>query len=475
MAFALKHAIVNGMRRVIYVIPYTSIIEQNAAIFRDLFGENIVLEHHSNILHYDDTDGETESISANVKLASENWDMPIVFTTNVQFFESLFASKSSRCRKLHNIVGSIIIIDEAQMIPTDFLLPCINALVELVTNYNTTIVLCTATQPAINTFLPPEIKPIEIIDEPQKLYSDFKRVEINHLGELHDDLLAKKLQSEKQVLCIVNSKKHARVLYEMIRKEGSYHLSTRMCAVHRSHVLRLIKARLRNAETCRVVSTQLIEAGVDIDFPVVFRSSAGIDSIAQSAGRCNREGIREKGTVFVFRPERHGLPSGWLSRTASIGEEVFRRVADPISLEGVNEYFQQLYNIEGERLDKKGIMTDIKEQQKQLKFPFRSIANKFKLIDENTTSIVIPYDDECKFLIEKTMYSEFPRKFIRKLQRYSVQVYESEFRDMLRLGIIRDIAGIFVLSDEGYHHNYSLEMGLLPCTESMLLKDTMLI
>ncbi len=290
MLFALKHAVTHGMERVIYVIPYTSIIEQNAAVFKDIFGEEKVLEHHSNFTYPGEGSLESESeydpeATGRLKLASENWDMPIIATTNVQFFESLFAAKSSRCRKLHNIANSIVVIDEAQMIPTGFLKPCINALVELVANYNTTIVLCTATQPAINRFLPPDLKPMEIVSDPDELYRVFQRVKVHNLEGLSDDVLAERLLSHEQVLCIVNTKKHARIILEKIQDEKAFHLSTRMCPVHRSQTLKEIRAKLKGGEACRVVSTQLIEAGVDVDFPIVYRSSTGVDSIAQSAGR----------------------------------------------------------------------------------------------------------------------------------------------------------------------------------------------
>jgi CRISPR-associated endonuclease/helicase Cas3 len=482
MLFALKHAVKHVMERVIYVIPYTSIIEQNAAVFKGIFGEEKVLEHHSNFSYPQDglIEGDSEHDPKAIemlKLATENWDMPIVTTTNVQFFESLFAAKSSRCRKLHNIANSVVIIDEAQMIPTSFLKPCINALVELVANYNTTIVLCTATQPAINKFLPIDFKPQEIVSDPTTLYHAFQRVKVHNLGGLSDNELVERLLSYQQVLCIVNSKKHARIIFEKMNDEHVFHLSTRMCPAHRSQILQLIKNKLKNGDPCRVVSTQLIEAGVDVDFPVVYRSSAGIDSIAQSAGRCNREGLRESGDVYVFLPEKHGLPAGWLSRTATIGEGIFRRHEDPLSLNGVQDYFTDLYDLEGEELDNKRIMSEISEQERHLKFPFRGIAERFKLIDDqNTTAVIVPLDDECRKVLEEARWSRFPGKCIRKLQKYGVQVYEQEFREMNQLGILENIGGIFYVLQEGsYKTYYSLKLGLMPCTESMLLNETLII
>ncbi|MEW6182558.1 MAG: CRISPR-associated helicase Cas3' [Bacillota bacterium] len=480
LSFALRHALHYGQDRVIYVIPYTSIIEQNAAVFKKLLGEENVLEHHSNFSYPQESQAETEfenvtEIGQKLKLAAENWDMPIIATTNVQFFESLFAAKSSKCRKLHNVANSVIIIDEAQMIPTGFLKPCLNAVVELVANYKTTVVLCTATQPAIKRFLPKEINPIEITDDPRRLYVSFKRVRVCNVGAVSDEELAGKLAGHDQVLCIVNSKKHARLLYERIGA-GGFHLSTRMCPVHRTEVLKTIKERLKKGQICRVVSTQLIEAGVDVDFPQVYRSMAGIDSIAQAAGRCNREGLRREGHVYVFWPDKHGMPKGWLSRTASLGGMIFAHSNDPLGIDGVQEYFGSLYDVDAAELDKEGILVDIKEQERQLRFPFRAIADKFKMIDDNTSTVVIPWNDECKKALAEAEHSRFPGVYARSLQRYGVGVYEKEFNELCGCGALEVVAGRFyVLKKEVFDSHYSRETGLKPFTESMFLNDTLII
>lgn len=481
LSFALRHALRYGKERVIYVIPYTSIIEQNAAVFRKVLGEENVLEHHSNFSYPREGQAESEAeyageIGQILQLAAENWDMPVIATTNVQFFESLFAARSSRCRKLHNVANSVIILDEAQMLPTGFLEPCLNAVVELVTNYNVTVVLCTATQPAIKKLLPEGIKPIEIMDDPRGLYEAFKRIQVLSIGTVSDDELAEKLDGHDQVLCIVSSKKHARLLYEKIHGEGTFHLSTRMCPAHRTEILKTIKGRLKEGKKCRVVSTQLIEAGVDIDFPVVYRSMAGIDSIAQSAGRCNREGLRQEGQVFVFWPDEHGMPKGWLMRTATLGGMVFDRREDPLGLEGVEEYFTSLYDVDAAQLDKEGILAEIREQEGQLRFPFRTIAEKFKLIDDNTNTVVIPWDDLCSNALIEAGHSLFPGSYARKLQRYGVEVYEKEFNELFRYGALEVVAGKFhVLKKEMFDCHYSEETGLKPFTESMFLNDTLII
>ncbi|MED1471764.1 CRISPR-associated helicase Cas3' [Bacillus salipaludis] len=470
MAFALNHAKIHGMERIIYVIPYTTIIEQNAENFREIFGVLNVLEHHSSFdLPEDRVENQTK-IMEKLRLSSENWDIPIIVTTNVQFFESLFGSRTSRCRKLHNIAKSVIVMDEAQMIPTPFLKPCVNSLVELVANYQSTVLLCTATQPALNSFLPKEYQPVEIIQDPEQLYQNLKRVKVTQLKKpVNDDELVEKLMSHDQVLCIVNSKKHARILFEKCSGDGNFHLSTRMCPAHRTETLKTIRERLKKGETCRVISTQLIEAGVDVDFPIVYRSIAGIDSIAQAAGRCNREGLRSEGIVYVFIPaEKHGLPPGWLSRTAQVGLNVMNRHPDLLSLAAIEDYFTELFDIEREGLDREGILPLIQVREKELAFPFRTIAEKFKLI-EDAASVIVPWDGQSRKLIKEIRHSDFPATYLRKLQKYSVQVYDNEFQTMLERGIIEEIASrFFVLREELIQTYYNEHVGLVPATE---LKD----
>lgn len=464
MAFALDHAKIHGMERIIYVIPYTTIIEQNAENFREIFGVLNVLEHHSNFdLPEDGLEDQTE-IKEKLRLSSENWDIPIIVTTNVQFFESLFGSRTSRCRKLHNIAKSVIVMDEAQMIPTSFLKPCVNSLVELVANYQSTVLLCTATQPALNSFLPKEYQPIEIISDPNQLYQNLKRVKVVQLKKrITDDELAERLMSHDQVLCIVNSKKHARLLFEKCSGDGIFHLSTRMCPAHRAEILKTIRERLKIGETCRVISTQLIEAGVDVDFPIVYRSIAGIDSIAQAAGRCNREGLRSEGIVYVFLPtEKLGLPPGWLSRTAQVGLNVMNRHSDLLSLVAIEDYFTELFDIEREGLDRERILPLIQEREKELAFPFRTIEEKFKLI-EDTVSVIVPWDDRSGRLIKEIRHSEFHVTILRKLQKYTVQVYHNEFQIMLERGIIEEIASrFFILREELIQTYYHIHIGLVP-------------
>jgi len=420
LAFAVKHALRHNLKRIIYVIPYTSIIEQNASVFREILGEDAVLEHHSNF--------EPKEEDNRSRLASENWDAPIIVTTNVQFFESLYRSRSSKCRRIHNIAESVVILDEAQMLPVPLLKPCLEVLRELSSSYRASIVLCTATQPALSTtetFKDGLEGVREIVSDPQKLYAEFKRVQVEKLPMTLDDELADKLSEHKQALCIVNTRKHARRIFERIRneKEGCYHLSALMCPEHRTATLNKIRTALLNGSPCRVVSTQLVEAGVDIDFPVVFRSMAGIDSIAQAAGRCNREGkLPEGGQVFVFLPE-DGLSPGHFRQTAQIAEGVILHHKDLLSQEAIAEYFRTLYWTKGEKLDEYRILDDLGEGAKNGDFPFRVVDEKFKIIKDGAEPIIIPWNKKAETIISGLRYSEFPASFARQAQRFTVQVY----------------------------------------------------
>lgn len=455
LSFALKHSIINNMNRIIYVIPYTSIIEQNAEVFRKILGKENVLEHHSSYNYREDANDDAD-LFTRLKYAEENWDIPVVVTTNVQFYESLFSNKSSKCRKLHNIANSVIILDEAQMTPTQYLRPCLMALSELVANYCCTVMLCTATQPALNEVMDNlDIK--EIIKCPGQLFEDLKRVNIMRKGSMDDAALSSELMSHNRVLCIVNTRKHARELYKKIAAfDGAYHLSTLMCPMHRRKILAEIKQRLSDKEICRVVSTQLIEAGVDIDFPVVYRSSAGLDSIAQSAGRCNREGSPEMGSVYVFTStEKYSRALGWLSRTISAGESAMRRYDDLLCPDAISFYFRQLYDMErGSRFDNRKVLECFNERGSELKFEFAEASARFKLIDDNTYPIVIPYDKDAERLINDVRYSYGSISTMRKIQQYTVSVYENEYNKLLGVGALEDVNGVFmVLRDKASRYD----------------------
>lgn len=432
LAFALDHALANKQRRVIYAIPFTSIIEQNAKVFQEILGRESVLEHHCNYKDMDESEASTYNRRRG--LAAENWDAPLVVTTNVQFFESLFSNKPSRCRKLHNIAGSVIILDEAQAIPTEYLEPSLAALHELVEHYGCTVVLCTATQPALDdtsklrTALP-EIH--EIISAPQHLYDELRRTQVHFVGKLTDAVLAERLDAEKQVLCIVPTKPQARALFEQLHcQEGVYHLSTNMYPAHRRRVLDEIRVRLKAKKVCRVVSTSLVEAGVDLDFPVVYRAMAGLDSIAQAAGRCNREGrmnaLGALGQVYVYEPEKPPrMP--WLKRSRSRAEETLRNLpdVDPLGLVAMRRYFELLYDVQ--ELDKKQILPRLNRLTRDLYIPFREVAGDFRFIEDDTIGVIIPIEPVAQALVRELRYTEFPRTTLGKLQQYSVALRAKEF------------------------------------------------
>jgi CRISPR-associated endonuclease/helicase Cas3 len=462
MAFALNQLKKYNLNRILYVIPYTSIIEQNADVFREIFGNHNVLEHHSNYDPKNEKSENTDIAHEKLKLSSENWDIPIVVTTNVQFFESLFSNRVSRCRKLHNLAKSVIILDEAQMLPTGFLKPCLAALSELVVNYGSTVVICTATQPNLNGLLDECTRPVEIMRSPQELYEAFRRVHVTDLGNLDDANLSARLNEHKQVLCIVNTRKHAQKLYELFSEsDNCYHLSARMCPVHRRMKLKKVKDLLRKGAECRVVSTQLIEAGVDIDFPAVYRVIAGIDSVCQASGRCNREGKLASGEVYVFRStEIYGKATHWQSRVAEIGSMIFDEWDDPLSLPAVDRYFEKLYSYEGDGLDKEKILPVLEERLRDIAFPFEDVADAFHLIENNTRDIIIPYDHKARSIIKQIQHTGFPGKYIRDLQGYTVSIYLEEFKELEKINAISSIADRFFVLNGGENY-YSENIGLL--------------
>lgn len=463
LAFALRHAALRGMNRVIYAIPYTSIIEQNAEVFREILGGANVLEHHSNFIFPDCGEDGEDPEQAKLKLAAENWDAPLIVTTNVQFFESLFSNRTSRCRKLHNIAGSVVIFDEAQMIPREYLQPCVRAVTELVLNYGCTAVLCSATQPELQTLFPPQVKSTELCENVPQLYEFFRRTRIVNAGVLDDSALADALNGQKQALCIVNTKLHAQNLYSAIRGEGSFHLSTLMTPSHRKRVLAEIRRRLKDGESCRVVSTSLIEAGVDVDFPAVYREEAGLDSEIQAAGRCNREGGRpaEESLVTVFRSEekyRSHLPSS-VRMPADLTGIVAGRFPDVSSPEAIRCYFETMYRVAPERLDRKKIVEAFERgAADNFNFPFAEVAEEFRFIETETTAVLIAAEPEAQEVLRRLQAGERSRDLFRLAGLYSVDVYDRHFRSLYDAGKAELLdGGIAVLIDP---QAYSEETGL---------------
>lgn len=453
LAFALEHAEKHGMGRVIYVIPYTSIIEQNAKVFRDILGKENVLEDHCNVDY--DSDEELKPLH----LAAENWDKPVIVTTNVQFFESLFANKTSKCRKLHNIANSVIIFDEAQMLPSDYLKPCIAVMEQLVRHYGSSIVLCTATQPALKGILSEDISVKELCPRMDEQFRFFKRGLIENLGRIDEKRLIKKLKTEHQALCILNTKKRAQRIYKEIRKEGVYHLSTSMYPLHRKRVMAEIKERLKSGEECIVISTSLVEAGVDLDFEKVYRQLSGVDSIIQAAGRCNREGKRaaENSVTYVFQfNEKEYIPGQRLQM--EITECLLDEECHLEELDTIRRFFEMLYHFRGENLDRKDILKKFKAED----LPFSTVSKEVKLIEENTKTIFIPKEDRAIEILNELKIKGITKKIMREMGQYCVNVYENDFDKMSGAGLLSSISEelkeeYFVLNDLG---EYTEEVGL---------------
>lgn len=414
LSFALNRAVLTGRQHIIYVIPYTSIIEQNAGVFKGIVGKNNVVEHHMNVV-YDDTDGSNRK-----KLATENWDAPLIVTTNVQFIESIFANKPSKCRKLHNIANSIIIFDEAQMLPEDYLLPCVEVIKELSEHYNCCVVLCTATQPSLDKFF--DNKALEIIDKPKFYYDVFKRTKIKILGKLTESELAAKLKKYSQVLCIVGTKRKAQQIFELLKEEKNvYHLSTNMYPAHRKRILEEVRVKLKNGEVCRVISTSLIEAGVDVDFPTVYKEMDALDSIVQAAGRCNREGKRnvEDSIVYVFELEGNSNKLRLLEK--QVTENILQEYEDISSPEAITAYFNKLHVLLAENLDKRKIFEFLKHGRQR--FYFKTIASMVKIINDNTKSIFIPFDSNAKIIEQELRSGARTKELMRKMGAYCVNIY----------------------------------------------------
>lgn len=494
MAFALAHARAYGLRRIIVVIPYLSIIEQNAAEYHRIFGDHIVLENHSGVAPSDDASEEEKS---RLELVSENWDAPVIVTTSVQFLESLFAASPSRCRKLHRIPRSVVIFDEVQTLPAHLLAPTFNVLRELAANYGTSFVFSSATQPAFRRcaslpdgFLPTELR--EIAPAPDELFRALRRVtyRLPAHGETFDwPTLASRLAATPQVLCVVNLTRHARELWDQLNQhlrdlhgpdhpveEAPIHLSSAMCAQHRLDLIARIKSRLLAGKPCRVVSTQMIEAGVDVDFPEVWRALGPLDSIVQVAGRCNREGKLEKagaltyGTVHVFKPADHKLPPGVYSSASDQAALTLSSLGTPAtaaeqlatSSDIFSGYFQSLYQVVNTDHAKPGEAT-IQEDRSYLRY--REVARKARVIEDSGTPVIISGDlrgglwaesliAELRSRILAPGQRRFERDDLRRLQRYMVNVRHHKFQLLQARQLIRPLLPnleLYVLDTACYH------------------------
>lgn len=476
LVWALHHAVHYGKKRIVIAIPYTSIIVQTATVLQDIFGEDNVLEHHSNIVV---DDNEEDDRKFKQKFATENWDYPIIVTTNVQLFESMMASHSSKCRKLHNISNSVLILDEVQTLPTDFLQPIVDSLDTYQRLFGTSVLFTTASQPVLegkhhgtnpSVVLNGLGRIEEIIPAGWNLHDRLRRVQldINNTPRTYDEI-ADMLMKHDRVLCIVNTRRDAKEIFDRLPDEGvRIHLSRMMCPAHVAGKIQEMKQALAEPsnKVVRVVSTQLIEAGVDIDFPVVFRQEAGLDSILQAAGRCNREGKLPICTTYVFSlAAEHALPTGFITQCnnarLNMGDS-----HDWFSSETMSNYFLQLYSrIQSfDKKDMKHYLYDMKELM------LETAAQEFNLIDEDTIPVVVNWQNSLS-LIDELKNNGPTYTLMKKLSQYSVNIRKHDFDDMKKNGIIDEIIdGLYVSFGR---NQYNEDVGLL--TDNQWLEETYII
>ena len=464
LTWAIKHAIRNGMRRIIIAIPYTSIIIQTASILKQIFGEEAVLEHHSN---FDPNSIRNNALRHKAKLATENWDYPIIVTTNVQLFESMFSNKPSCCRKLHNLANSVVILDEVQTLPTDFLQPIVDSLKTYHKIFGVSFLFTTASQSVLSGLIEgcnpkASFKGIdriqEIIPREYSLHEKLRRVklEFDKSGSTYEEI-AERLLKHNKVLCIVNTRKDAHEIFERLPKEGiTVHLSRMMCPKHISRTIEKLKRVLKEKEenVVRVVATQLVEAGVDIDFPVVYRQEAGLDSIIQAAGRCNREGKQKKAVTYVFSlNEEHNLHGS--IKDANNARLNIVNAKDWFSPETMTEYFIQLY-CRKESFDKKDIKTLL---YKPSEMCFAEASKMFRLIEDEGKSVVVNVDNSMD-LIEQLKITGITYSLVKQLSQYSVTLHERDFQKLRNFGAIEEIIeGIYVITDRAqYDENTGLKL-----------------
>jgi CRISPR-associated endonuclease/helicase Cas3 len=448
LAFALAHAREHGLDRVIVVIPFTSIIEQTAAVYRTALGAlgDAVLEHHSAFELEKEGAWAGERVGpARLLLAMERWDSRIVVTTAVQFFESLFSNRPSRCRKLHSLARSVVVVDEAQTMPLPLLRPCVAALKELAGQYGSSVVLCTATQPALAApgFPGGFAAPRELAPRVPELFTALRRVTVRAIGVQEDAALAVRIAASPQALCIVNQRAHARALFRAISHlPGARHLSTAMHSVHRARVLAEIRAALKEARPCRVISTSLVEAGVDLDFPLVLRAAAGLDQIAQAAGRCNREFRHSPAAseVLVFEAPAYPVLQS-LRANAESGEAVLRQDwQDPFAPAAMQAYFAMLYGRKGQaELDRPGVLEMCADHAGDLDFPFATIAAAMRFIADAMVPVIVAREEarpgEVAALVEELRFAQDVGRIARELGRYTVGVPRRARNEMLAKGV----------------------------------------
>lgn len=464
--FALEKAVKENKKRIIYVIPYNSIIDQTVSELEDTFGEHADILRHQSSFSYEDEEDTDENYKRIAKAAAENWDAPLIVTTAVQFFESLHSNRRGKLRKMHNIADSILIFDEAHLMPQDYLQPCLQVIAYAAKYLNSKAVLLTATMPDFEKLVKKYALPsssIMSLVEDKEPFSKFDKCKFVFLGEAEEEEILIKAYENPTSLVIVNSKKRAKVLYRKCSGK-KFHLSTYLTSLDRKRIIDQIKKELcllekdypglKNVPDERritIISTSLIEAGVDIDVSAVFRELTGLDSILQSGGRCNREGKREGAFTYVF-----SFPD---SRFSSVDERsnltrgIFKKYENVASPESIAEYYDRWLFIRSDNLSENTMSKlcgDIKD------LPFKTYADKFKIIKDGAKSVVVPVDENCRELMKELRYKG--KVSGRKFQKYTATVSESEFKELFKQGAIEDFGtGIWCL---GYINYYDENEGI---------------
>lgn len=465
MKFALERAIKTGKRRIIYVIPYNSIIDQTAEQFEDLFGNDAQILRHQSSFSYDDLDLE-EDYKNILRHAAENWNAQIIITTAVQFFESVYANKRSKLRKMHNMADSIIVFDEAHLMPQNYLQPCLRAISYITRILNSEAIFLTATMPdfhkLITEYSLPDSKITNLIDD-TSLFEKFNKCSFVNSGYMSAENLIVKAHENPSTLIVVNHKSTAREIYSLCSGK-KFHLSTYMSAYDRKNTINEIKAELSRLEKdypdfenvpddkkITVVSTSLIEAGVDLDFYCVFRELSGLDSVLQAGGRCNREGKRDKAEVYIFSldSEKSSVSS---NDRANILKGLLSEYSDISCPESIKSYYDRMFFINKDNITK----NSISEQCSGIRsIPFSTYD--ISIIDNNTVSVVVEIDDESRRLIRDIKATGFCNH--RKLQKYAFSVSRREFESLFKQNAVDDYkSGIWCLKSSDY---YNKNIGVL--------------
>lgn len=460
---SLKLALESGKKRIIYVIPYTSIIEQTANKFEKMFGDVLpVLQHHSNYSYDGDTEEEKKT-AEKLKRTCENWNAPLIITTSVQFFQSIYHYKGSALRKLHNLRDSVIVFDEIHLIPTELLRPCLKAVGYITKYLNSEALFLSATMPdyskLFDKFLP-DVNYNKLVTD-RTNFKYFKKCEYKDMGKTTLETIAENASQCKNALIVVNTKKTAAELYSLVQGE-KYHLSANMTPAHRSRVIEVVRKKLKKGEPITVVSTSLVEAGVDLDFNTVFRQLSGLDSILQAGGRCNREGKDDKGYVYVFDIDETYRKGSDLAMRINKTKGLLEKYQDITSYDCIKEYYDGIFNFNQSRIAENSIAKyneqsnsfDRQGLMSPYSIPFRSYAMQFEYISADTISIVIddPNDQTCHELVETLRNGDMSVR--RALQKYSVSVYMNVFKDLYSQGVLNDHGtGIYILENQSYYNN----------------------